>query len=188
MSKRDVEPTRTMDLIATALARRSVRAFEPREVPRDELHRILTVASHAPSAGNLQAYEIVVVRQPARRQALARAAYGQAFVAEAPLVLVFCAHPERSAARYGPRGAELFAVQDATIAAAYAQLAATALGLGSTWVGAFDEGAVADLVGGLRPVCVLPIGHPAETPEPTPRRALDDLVHEEWLEGAATPR
>jgi nitroreductase len=165
-----------------------VRAFEPREVEPARLERILMAANRAPSAGNLQAYQIVVVRAPGRRRALAGAACGQAFVADAPIVLVFCADPERSAERYGRRGAELFAVQDATIAAAYAQLAAAALGLGSTWVGAFDEAAAAAVVGGLRPVCLLPLGYPAEKPEASSRRGLGDLVHDERLEdGALAP-
>jgi nitroreductase len=188
MSKTHVGGIRTVDLFATVEARHSVREFAPREVEPGELEQILMAASRAPSAGNLQAYQIVLVRAPGRRQALARAAHGQAFVANAPVVLVFCADPARSAGRYGRRGAELFAVQDATIAAAYAQLAAAALGLGSTWVGAFDEAAAAVVVGGLRPVCILPVGHPAERPEPTSRRDLADLVHDERLPGEVVAR
>jgi nitroreductase len=185
MSRTDVHVTATRDLFATVEARHSVRAFEPRAIEPTRLEQILMAANCAPSAGNLQAYQIVVVRALAHRRALAHAAHRQAFVADAPVVLVFCADPERSAERYGRRGAELFAVQDATIAAAYAQLAAAALGLASTWVGAFDEAAAADVVGGLRPVCLLPLGYPAETPVPTPRRRLDDLVHEERLGNGA---
>jgi nitroreductase len=188
MSKIDAHVSRTGDLFATVEARQSVRAFEPREVEPARLQEILMAANRAPSAGNLQAYEIVVVRAPERRRALARAAHGQTFVADAPVVLVFCADPERSAERYGRRGTELFAVQDATIAAAYAQLAAAALGLGSTWVGAFDEAATAGVVGGLRPVCLLPLGYPAEKPEPSSRRSLGDLVHSERLGSGAVAR
>jgi nitroreductase len=161
--------------------RRSVRAFRPADIEAATLERILETADRAPSAGGLQAYEIVVVRDPERKAALAGAAYGQSFVASAPVVLVFCANPGRSRPKYGRRGVELYCVQDATIAAAYAQLAAAALGLASVWVGAFDEAAVAGIVGGLRPVCVMPIGHAAEEPARTPRRSLDDLVHAERL-------
>ena len=188
MSRTDVHVTHTVDLFATVEARHSVRAFEPREVEPARLEQVLMAANRAPSAGNRQAYQIVVVRAPGRRRALAQAAHGQAFVADAPVVLVFCADPERSAERYGWRGSELFAVQDATIAAAYAQLVAAALGLGSTWVGAFDEAAAAGVVGGLRPICLLPLGYPAERPEPTSRRGLDDLVHDERLGGGAVAR
>jgi nitroreductase len=168
--------------------RRSVRAFRPADIEAATLERVLETADRAPSAGDLQAYEIVIVRDPERKAALAQAAYEQSFVASAAVVLVFCANPGRSRPKYGRRGAELYCVQDATIAAAYAQLAATALGLASAWVGAFDEAAVAGIVGGLKPVCIMPIGSPAEEPAPTPRRPLHELVHEERLTASGRAR
>jgi len=170
-----------MDFFDVVRARRSVRAFLTKEVDAVALRRLLEAVTRAPSAGDLQAYEVVVVRHPERRRELARAAYGQTFVAQAPVVLVFCAHPRRSAGKYGRRGAELYCIQDATIAASHAQLAAVALGLATVWVGAFDDAAVADLVGGLDPVCIMPVGYPNEEPEPTPRRSVDELVHLERL-------
>jgi nitroreductase len=71
-------------------------------------------------------------------------------------------------------------VQDATIACAYAQLAATALGLATVWIGAFDEAAVRraiDVGDDLRPVAILPIGYAAENPDRSTRRSVADLVH-----------
>ncbi len=168
-----------MDLFEAVQRRRSVRAYQPRAVELDKLHRILACALAAPSAGNLQAYAVVVVADPDARRALARAALDQEFVAQAPVVLVFFQDPARSALRYGRRGAELYSLQDATIACAYAQLAATALGLASCWVGAFDEQAVRRLVkapGDLRPVALLTVGYPAEAPGPTGRRSPHELV------------
>lgn len=168
-----------MDFFAVLQERHSVRAFAERPVEPEKLQAVLEAANRAPSAGNLQAYEIYVVTRPAVLKALMRAAFEQKFVAQAPVVLVFCAHPARSASSYGERGATLYSLQDATIACAYAQLAATAVGLGSVWVGAFDEDAVRKALGiekELVPVALLPIGYAAESPEITPRRALDDLV------------
>lgn len=168
-----------MDFFEVLRERHSVRAFAERPVEPEKLQAILEVANRAPSAGNLQAYEIYVVTRPATLKALMRAAFEQKFVAQAPVVLVFCAHPARSASSYGERGATLYSVQDATIACAYAQLAATALDLGSVWVGAFDEEAVRRALSIRRelvPIALLPIGYAAESPEITPRRALDDLV------------
>ena len=109
-----------------------------------------------------------------------RASYDQEFLVQAPLVLVFCAAPARSAVRYTERGETLYCIQDATIACTYAMLAATALGLGSVWVGAFDEDAVYKVIGTVlnqRPVAMLPIGYPNETPRIRTRRALDDIIH-----------
>ncbi len=98
------------------------------------------------------------------------------------MVLVFCADHMRSAAKYGKRGVELYAVQDATIAAAYCQLAASALGLATVWVGAFDPEIAREAIGApdqVTPVAIVPIGYPAEAPEPTPRRRLAELVRQE---------
>jgi len=159
--------------------RRSIRVYEPRPIERQTLLRLLEAARTAPSAGNLQAYELVVCEDPERRRALARASLDQPQVALAPVVLVFLEHPARAVSRYGPRGG-LYAIQDATIACAHAQLAAAALGLGSCWIGAFYKERVAAILGApasLEPVAILTLGYPAEAPPPTPRRTLDDLVH-----------
>jgi nitroreductase len=168
-----------MTLWEAIRARRSVRAYQDRDIEPKKLEAVLEAANLAPSAGNLQAYEIHLIRDAKTKRALAAASLDQQFVAQAPVVLIFCAHPSRSA-KYGARGAQLYSVQDATIAAAYAQLAATAEGLATCWVGAFDDEAViraAQLPAGQRPVAILPLGYPAEQPAPTPRRALADLVH-----------
>lgn len=162
-------------------SRRSVRAYSPASIEPEKLRAILEAANRAPSAGNLQAYEIYLVRDAAVRRLLARAALDQFFLAQAPVALVFCAHARRSAERYGRRGAELYALQDATVACTFAMLAAAAQGLGTVWVGAFDEEAVRRAIGapeGHRPVAILPVGYPAEQPQATPRRPLSDLVHE----------
>ena len=177
----DPAGSRPMDFFQTVRRRQCVRAFAKRPVEPEKLTALLEAASRAPSAGNLQAYEIYLVRQPPKLQALARAALNQDFIAQAPLALVFCAHPARSTRKYGERGRTLYCVQDATIAAAFALLAATALGLASVWVGAFDDEAVRQATGMLKghvPVAILPVGYAAEVPEPTARRPLSDLVHE----------
>lgn len=167
------------DFFEVVESRRSIRAFLSKEVDDESLIKILQTANSAPSAGDLQAYEIVVVRDVRRKEKLALAAFGQDFLARAPVVLVFVADPKRSSRRYGRRGSELYCIQDATIGACYAQLAAHALGLGSVWVGAFDDEAVLDVIGAtpdLVPVAMIAIGHPAENPEKRPRRALHDIV------------
>jgi nitroreductase len=171
---------RRVDIFETVRMRRSVRVFIPQDVDADQIRTILAVANRAPSAGNLQAYEIYVVVDRSARARLRHAALDQPDITEAPVALVFCARPERSAARYGTRGRELFSVQDATIACAYAQLAVAALDLGSVWIGAFDEDVVRRALGlgaALRPVAILPIGHAGEKPAATPRRALTSLAH-----------
>ena len=168
-----------MEFFAALDHRRSVRAFKSTRLDSPRIDAILDAVRLAPSAGDLQAYRIVVVESGETRVALAEAALGQSFIAQAPTVLVFFADLERSSAKYGGRGRALFAIQDATIAAAYAQLAASALGLASCWVGAFNDDAVARVLESpaeLRPVAILPIGLPAEAPERPARRSHDALV------------
>ena len=168
------------DFFSTVRHRHSVRCYQANMPVEDEkLHAILETACSAPSAGDLQPYRILVVRNQSKRQALSNAADGQGFIATAPVCLVFCAEPKRSAAKFGERGQQLYAIQDTTIAAAYAQLAVVAAGMGSTWVGYFDEAAVRqvlDIDDTLTPLAMLSIGYPAELPEPTSRRKINEVV------------
>jgi len=171
-----------MEFFEVVQRRQSIRKFHATPVAEEQLRHILEAANQAPSAGNLQAYQIIVVKDPALKAKLDAATGNQGSVAQVPVVLVFCAHPERSAARYGSRGEELYCVQDATIACAYAQLAATALGLASVWIGAvFEPETVKEALGlteDLWPIALLPLGYPAEQPPRKPRRALRDLARE----------
>jgi len=110
----------TMDFFEAVKARQSIRAFQSRTVEEEKMNRIVEAVNLAPSAGGLQAYEIIVVKDSRRKEELAKAAGGQGFVSEAPACLVFLTYPERSSRKYGKRGSELYCIQDATIAAAYA--------------------------------------------------------------------
>ncbi len=170
-----------MEFDEVTRVRRSVRQYSSKHVDEATVAGILEAMNRAPSAGNLQAFEVFLARSADARIALAHAANGQAFIEQAPIALVFCTNPARSAARYGRRGATLYAIQDAAIACTYAMLAATDAGLATVWVGAFDEAAVREAVGASDewvPVAILPIGFAAETPRPATRRALTDLVRE----------
>jgi len=169
-----------MDFFELIQHRHSVRLFTTQPVEEQKLGAILEAANSAPSAGNLQAYEIYKVSDPARLRLLARAALDQDSIAQAPVALVFCANPDRSARKYSRRGSTLYCLQDATVACTFAHLAAVALGLASVWVGAFDEEGVRRAIGvgdDLLPVAILPIGYPGEQPKRTTRRSLSDLVH-----------
>jgi nitroreductase len=166
-----------MEFFSVLAQRRSVRSYLSRPVEEVKLKRIFEAANLAPSAGNLQAYQVHVVRDQAKRNALAEASHGQTFLAEAPVCLVFCADPQRSAARYGKRGSELYCVQDATIAGSFAMLAAVDLGLATVWVGDFDEKKVQKVLANesIRPVAIFSLGYAGEQPEPSPRRAIEEI-------------
>lgn len=168
------------DFFETVHRRHSVRKYHAdMDVEQEKLHAILATACAAPSAGDLQAYKIIVVKEQSVREGLRDAASDQTFIAEAPVCLVFCCDRKRSAEEFGERGKTLYAIQDATIAAAYAQLAVVAAGMGSTWVGYFDDDkvrTVLGLEGNCEPVAMLSLGYPAELPQPTSRRRLEDVV------------
>ncbi len=161
--------------------RRSVREYSGKPVDAHSLKRLLDAVMLAPSAGGLQAFRMYLVRDEAARRSLSEASFGQECVAQAPLSIVFTADQNLSASKYGERGFELYSVQDATIAAAYMQLAAAALGLGSVWVGGFDPLEVSRIVGAGAyevPVAIIPLGHPAGSPERAPRRAVGEMLKE----------
>ena len=170
-----------MDFFDVVEKRHSMRRYTDTPVEEEKLQQILATINRAPSAGDLQGYEVYIVRKVEQRQALVQAADGQGFIAEAPVTIAFCANPARSAVWYKKRGVKLYSVQDATIACTFAMLAVTALGLASVWVGAFDEESVRSVLGiptELVPVALLPIGYAAKEPRITPRRELSDIIHE----------
>ncbi len=157
--------------------RKSTRSFKGRMVSDEEVQQLLEAAKSAPSAGNLQAYEILAITKQGLKESLVEAAHGQKFIEQAPIVFAFLQDEERSRERYGDRG-RLYSLQDGTIAATYLQLAAVELGLGSCWVGAFDEGVVKKLLDtAKRPLALIPVGYPARSSgKNAGRRELDELV------------
>ena len=171
-----------MDVFEAIKGRRSIRAFKPTPVNDKDLKKILEAGISAPSAGNCQPWEFVVVRDEKIKEDLVRAAWGQSFIAEAPVVIVVCANIPRTAGRYGERGEELYSIQDTAAATQNIHLAAYALGYGTCWVGAFDEKDAAKAIHvppNIRPLAIIPVGKPAEKPSPPPRIPLSKIVHED---------
>ncbi len=171
-----------MDFDQVIKNRHSIRTFTDQPVEPEKLEKILETANLAPSAGNLQAYEIYVVTDAKKRDGLSCAALAQEYILQAPVALVFCTHPELTEGRYTERGTLLYTLQDATIACTFAMLAATNLGLGSVWVGTFDEKVVRMIIGApdsQRPVVILPVGYQGEFPDQHPRRPLGQIAH--WV-------
>jgi nitroreductase len=159
--------------------RRSIRAFKDDVVDESKLGKILEACNLAPSSGGLQTFEIYHIKNKEMKERLVSAAKDQTFIAQSPLLLVFCANPSRSVERFGERS-QLFSVQDATIAVAYAQLTVHALGLSTVWIGAFDEKKVSEILHlpqGQRPIAILPIGYEDEKPKEKTTRGSKDLLH-----------
>ena len=164
------------------LTRRSVREFEKKPIDDKLIGVILYAGTHAPSAGNIQEWEFVVVKDEEQKKKLAKAALEQDFIADAPVVIVVCANLERTSMKYGKRGETLYAIQDTAFAIENMMLIAHALGLGSCPVGAFEEDSVmhvVELPDNVRPVAIIPIGYPAEKPEKPARIPFENLTHSE---------
>ncbi len=157
--------------------RTSVRSFTERPVQKEEVEKLLRAANSAPSAGNLQAYEILVIKEDPLKESLAEDAHGQKFIEQSPVIFAFLQDAARSMEKYGDRG-EFYSIQDGTIAASYLQLAAVELGLGSCWVGAFNQEKVKEDLGtDKKPLALITVGYPAKSGSgDSPRRELDDLV------------
>lgn len=174
----DVEDIVQTNLFNVMLNRRSQRKFENRDVEEWKLEMIFAAADTAPTAGGFQGFEIYHIKNQEVKNKLVLAANNQPYV-NAPVVLVFCMNPDRVKLNFPPDTIRKFSQQDATLAAAYSQLAAHALGLSSIWIGMLDENRVREVLGtDLFPSSILCVGYPIKMLVPKPKRNLKDLIHE----------
>lgn len=174
----DVEDIVQTNIFNVMLNRRSQRKFENRDVEQWKLDMIFAAADTAPTAGGFQGFEIYHVKNHQVKNKLVQAANNQPYV-NAPVVLVFCMNPDRIKLNFPPETIRKFSQQDATLAAAYSQLAAHALGLSSIWIGMLDEYRIRQVLGtDLFPSSILCVGYPIKMLVPKPKRNLKDLIHE----------
>ncbi|MEM5804450.1 MAG: nitroreductase family protein [Candidatus Aenigmatarchaeota archaeon] len=187
MRKKKVElgkgRTTTWDVVFENIKSRvSVRSYKKADVPDDMIEDILIAASYAPSAGNHQPWEFVVVKDEKIRQQITHSAFDQGWMMSAPVFIVACINMRIAKASYGERGEKLFCIQDVANATENLLLAANALGLGTCWVGSFSEPMVSLAIkcpDYVRPCAIITVGWPAEVPEAQPRHTLHEFVHEE---------
>lgn len=171
-----------MDVLEAINERRSIRAFTDEKVSEKDVERLIDAARWAPSAGNTQPLELVVVKDKEMKRKLSEAALNQTFIQKAPVVIVVCADLNRSSRGYGSRGKHLYSLQDTAAATENILLAAQELGLATCWVGAFRDKEVAKAVKAprnMKPVAIVPVGHPAERPVAPPKRSVNEIVHYE---------
>ncbi|MCX6704358.1 MAG: nitroreductase family protein [Candidatus Woesebacteria bacterium] len=146
--------------------RYSMRQYQPTDVPESLIRKIVDLAKLAPSAGNLQSYKVYITKEKITN-------------IKAPVNFVICADLDRSGGKYGERGRNLYAIQDATIFGAYLQLAIVDAGLASAWVGAFREGRIKTLLkipDNHRPVTVITMGYPIGEKSGRRRRSFEEIV------------
>lgn len=162
--------------------RHMTRAFKPTPVPEEKIEKILHHAVRAPSAGHLQPWEFILIRDRDIKMRLAEAALQQYFLAEAPVVIATCANTRRSASRYGERGVHFYSLIDTAFASLLIQLTAINEGLGCCFVGAFHDEEISRILGlpnWVRPVGLIGIGYPAERAERYPRIPIQKVLHHE---------
>ena len=174
----DVADIVQTNIFNVMLNRRSQRKFENRDVEEWKLEMIFAAADTAPTAGGFQGFEIYHIKNKEIKDKLVEAANNQPYV-NAPVVLVFCMNPNRIKLNFPPETIRKFSQQDATLAAAYSQLAAHALGLSSIWIGMLDENKIREVLSTeLSPSSILCAGYPVKMLVPKPKRNLKDLIHE----------
>lgn len=171
-----------MDVLEAVKSRRSIRAFKNQDVSAEIVEKLIHAAQWAPSAGNIQPWEFIIVRKPEIKERLAKAALGQMFIEKAPVVIIVCANEDHSSQGYGLRGKTLYCIQDTAAAIQNIHLTAYSLGLGTCWVGAFKEEETREILKiprGMRPVAMIPVGYPAEVPTARSRKPIGQIVHYE---------
>lgn len=184
-----------MDTLEAISSRRSVRKFSDRPVEAEKLQAVLEAVRQSPSWANMQCWRLVVVQDPATKATISELSYVESFfaprgykfnpamkgLAEAPVVIVACAVPEQS----GELAGQQYYLTDIGVASENLMLAAHALGLGTVFVGVFDEeklGELLEIPAGVRIVGLFPLGYPAgESKGGPPRKSLDEIVcYEKW--------
>jgi nitroreductase len=164
-----------MDVFAAINQRCSVRAYKATDIDEDKLKKVLEAARLSPSASNRQDWKFIVVRNKETRKKLARAAFGQSFIGEAPVVIVACGTDSKAMLACG----QPMHTVDVSIACAYMILQAYELGLGTCWIGAFKEDETKKILSipdDVRVVAMTPLGYPNQSPSPKSRKSLDQIV------------
>ncbi len=168
------------DILDLITSRRTIKSFLPKYVSGENIAKIIDAARHAPSCGNVQNWKFIVVIKPELKESLAKACYDQYEMTAAGAFIVVCAEPEKAERYYGSRGEKLYSIQNCAAAIENMLLEAHSLGLGTQWVGAFDEEEVKSLVGipeEVRPQAIVVVGYPKEIPGKPPKYPLESVVY-----------
>ena len=167
-----------MDVFEAVKKRRSTRNFKQKAIPKEMEKKLIEALIWAPSAGNLQSRKFYFIKGKEKKEKLAESAASQNFISVAPLVVVACADLEIET-HYGKRGKEIYAICDVAVSIENMLLTATEIGLGSCWVGAFEEEKVRkvlDIPKNLLPIAILPVGFPDKVPPPPERKSKEEII------------
>lgn len=176
-----------MEFLDLLTRRRSIRKYKDAPVEREKLTAVLEAARLAPTWKNLQCWRLIVITDSRQKEKLLEAIPdtnpGKRGVAQAPVALILCANPADS----GDENGQKYYLVDCGIALEHLVLAACEQGLGTCWIGVFDEKIVKENFGipdPWRVVALTPLGYPDQDPQPRPRKSLDELVFAERWPGS----
>lgn len=166
-----------MSVLEMIQKRRSLRKYKGDSIPEDVLQRVLEAARLAPSGKNYQPWKFIIVQDKELKEKLAQASAEQFFMVEAPIIIVGCGFPDDSYSHMG-RYMKSWPV-DVTIALEHLILQAAEEGLGTCWIGSFEETEVKSILNipeNVRVLALTPLGYPDETPPYRGRKRLDEIV------------
>jgi nitroreductase len=169
-----------MDFLELTRKRYSVRSYKGKPVAKEKLERILEAARLAPTAVNIQPFQLLVVHTAGREAELLQV-YTKKWFVQAPIVICACGIPAKSWVR---KDGKNYNDVDVAIVMDHLILAATAEGLGTCWVGAFNPAAAREVLclpEGVEPIAFTPLGYAADRPPIKKRKSLSELVrYEQW--------
>ena len=173
-----------MELDKVIRKRRMVRAYRDMQVPDRIIDKLIASALRVPSAGHTQVQEFIIVRDPDTKRRLRHVSVDQQQVENAPVLIIVCANTLRSVQRYGQRGRNFYSIIDGAFSSMLILLTATSEDIGASFVGAFEDDKVSEILGlpeYVRPIGIIAIGYPNEKQHKLKRIQGDQLVHsEKW--------
>ncbi len=168
-----------MELDQAIKERKSVRRFKKLDVPWYLISECLEAAISAPSSGNVQNWRFVVVRNNDTRDKIVKICDEQYWIIKAPVLIVVSSELGKIRRMFGVRGEALYSVQSCAAAIENLLLKASELGLGATWIGAFDEIKLKEILnveGDVRPQAIIALGYADEYEDKSRREPLENVV------------
>ncbi|MCB9359561.1 nitroreductase family protein [Candidatus Woesearchaeota archaeon] len=169
-----------MDVYECIKTRRTIRKFKDIEVPWDNVCKILEAGKSAPSAGNIQNWKFIVIKDKSAKSEIAEYCGNQLWIARASFLICVVADVDKARRFYGIRGERLYSGQNCAAAAENMLLMAHSLGVGGAWIGYMEEDKIISsltLPKGIRPQCILAFGYPAENPPAPPKYTLENVMY-----------
>lgn len=180
----EIEEVRKVDTVGAVFSaiksRHSTRLYNKRDVSDGMILKLMEAARHAPSVGNYQPWEFIIVKSSDIRKHIVDGCYNQEWMLTAPVFIVVCTNIKIATAIYGDRGLMLYGTQSTAAAIENILLAAESMGLASCWVGAFSETVVSGAVecpDHIRPCAIITLGYEDFKPSATPRQPIEEFVH-----------